>query len=932
MTVLPLRGREGELAVVVALMADLQAGRGGVILVEGWPGIGKSRFLAEAGRLALDVGMLLAAGRADEIEAVAPLSPLLSALSSGDRPVLARQRLRALERPGDQRFWLVEELAELLELRSRETPLLISLDDLQWADPATIWAVQALSQRLLSSPVGWLMAVRPGLMPAGLPRLLSELTAAGASRIELGPLSVSDTEALAASLLGGSPDPRLRSFLEGAGGNPFLSLELLHALLADESISLTDGVASVLTPGVPERFRLSVRGRLVTLSVAARQFLQAGSVFGRSFSLADVATVLGSWPGVLVSVVDEALQANVLTDSGSRLEFRHDLIRQAITEDMAGSTRVALHRAAAAAILARGGPPSEAAPHLLAAAEPGDQEAVTVLRQAAAEIAGQAPQVAAELALRAVDLTDPGQPGWTEALVGAVRLAAWASMFSAATALAERALDLELDADSEAMVRLGLADALVLSGRRREVVAQCRQALARSDFPLRLRCHFLHDLGVSLALEGEVTEAEGAYREALECAGPKDVALVIACRIVLAFLEGCRGHLSLWLTMAEQAARAAQKAGPEARQRFPQPSLATVLAVMDRFDDADSVLAACRLEAEEFGASWALEFCQRCVAYVRMMAGRLSDAAMEAEAALALIDAFDMWQDSDIPLGVLALVSFHRNDLEAAHAFVSRSAECTTIRAHSHPRYLDLAEALLQEAEGDFRGAVQVLEETFDRPEVLTQNLSVDPTLAPRLLRLAERAGDAARADAVVEGADGLARLNPTVASVVGSAAHCRGLRTGDSGQLVEAAELFRNSPRLMARASVFEDLGQTLVRSGDRDGGAVYLIDALEMYKDTGAARDESRVRRRLRRAGVKHRPNQSRPTRASLGWESLTSAELRVVTLAAQGLTNRQIGERLFLSTYTVATHLKHVFDKVGVSSRVELTRLAMTHISAV
>ena len=122
---------------------------------------------------------------------------------------------------------------------------------------------------------------------------------------------------------------------------------------------------------------------------------------------------------------------------------------------------------------------------------------------------------------------------------------------------------------------------------------------------------------------------------------------------------------------------------------------------MDRFDDADSVFAGYRREAEEFGASWALEFCQRCVAYVRMMAGRLSDAAMEAEAALALIDAFDMWQDSDVPFGVLALVSFHRNDLEAAHAFVSRSGQYTTVRAHSPPRYLDLAEALLHEAEGD---------------------------------------------------------------------------------------------------------------------------------------------------------------------------------------------------------------------------------------
>src|ERR1700722_15488530 len=120
---LPLRGREGELGVVTALIDGLREGRGGVILVEGWPGIGKSRFLAEAGQLGLEGGMLLAAGRADEIEDIAPLSPLLSALSSGDRPVLERRRLRALERPGDQRFWLVEELAEILELRSGEAAL-----------------------------------------------------------------------------------------------------------------------------------------------------------------------------------------------------------------------------------------------------------------------------------------------------------------------------------------------------------------------------------------------------------------------------------------------------------------------------------------------------------------------------------------------------------------------------------------------------------------------------------------------------------------------------------------------------------------------------------------------------------------------------------------------------------------------------------------
>lgn len=926
MRALPLRGREGEVRLLADLVGGLQEGRGGVVLVEGWTGIGKSRFLAEAGRLVLEADMLLAAGRADEIEAIAPLSPLLSALSSADRPVLERDRLRALERPGDQRFWLVEELAELLELRSRDTPMLISLDDLQWADPATIWAVQVLSQRLSSSPVGWLLAIRTGSMLAPLARLVSELTDAGASRIELGPLSASDVEALAADLLGGDPDPGLHRFLLGAAGNPFLSLDVLQDLLADDAISVTDGVASLVEPRVPERFRASVRGRLVTLSLAARHFLQAGSVFGRAFSVADVATVLGSWPGVLVPMVDEALQANVLIDSGGRLEFGHDLIRQAISDDMPGSTRIALHRAAAAAILARGGSPSEAAPHLVSAAEPGDSEAVTALQQAAIEIAGQAPATAAQLALRAIDLMSPGQPGWTEALVDAVRLLAWASRFSDAAALAERALGLELDAKAEAKVRLGLADTLVLSGRRREVVVQCREALSRSDFPPELRCHFLHDLGFSLAMDGDVTAAAVTYREAVESTGPGDVAVVIACRIVLGFLEGSRGHLTRSLTMAEEVARAATVAGPEARQRFPQAWLATVLAIMDRFDNADTVFVGYREEAEEFGSSWALEYCQRCVAKVRLMAGRLSDAATEAEATLALIDAFDMWHDSDIPYGVLALVSVHRDDLEAASTWVARASKYTAVYGHSPPLYLDLAEALLREAEGDFGEAMLALQDVFDRPEVLTQNLSIEPTFGPCLVRLAERAGDTTRASVVAETMDRLARLNPTVASVVASAAHCRGLRTGDCGLLVDAAERFRDSPRVMARASVFEDAGQALVAGGDRGDGVGYLTEALQRYRDAGAVRDEARVRRRLRGAGVNRRLTRARP-RPMLGWDSLTDAELRVVGHVAQGLTNRQIGERLFLSTHTVATHLKHAFEKVGVSSRVELTRIALT-----
>jgi ATP/maltotriose-dependent transcriptional regulator MalT len=925
----PLLGRQEETRVLASLLDALRAGRGGAVVVEGPAGIGKSRLLAEAARMAKDAGMLVAAGRADEIEALVPLAPLLSALGAGPSPILRREELRALERPGDQRFWLLEELAELLEVRSRSTPVLITIDDVQWADPATIWAVQSLAQRLASSPAGWVLAARPEAAATGANRLLAELAAAGAARIELAPFGPSDMETLAADVTGGTPDAELASFLAGAGGNPFLALDLLQALVADHAIRVEDGVASLVAPRVPDRFRATVRGRLGSLSLGALHFLQAASVFGRSFTVADVGAVLGSVPGALVPFLDETIRANVLVDEGGRLEFRHELIRQAIVADVAPSALVALHRGAAAAIVAGNGSATEAAGHLLTSAAPGDEGAVAILQRAAAETAGQAPRTAAALALGAIELMTPDRPGWPEALAGTVRLAAWGSRFPEAMALADRALALELDAEAASVVRLGLSDALMLGGRRREVIVQCREALARPDLSPRLRANFLHNLGFALAMEGEVSAAARAYDEGIACAEPRDEGVILACRIGIGFVTASGGHLAQALAISEGCARTAERGSTEVRQRFPQALLVGVLSAMDRFVEADAVLATYRKEAEELGASWALEFCERCACSSRMMAGRLGEAAVEAEVTLALIEALDMWHDSNLPLGVLALVSLHRNDLEAAEAHLARSRSYRDLYGHTLPAYLSLAEALLRDARGDPAGAVATLKETFDLPELLRQNLSRDPTLAPRLVRLAQRADDSGRAGVVIAAADELALLNPGFGAFAAAAAHCQGLATGDADGLVVAAEKFRDSPRVMARASAFEDAGQALLGREPDSRAARYLNEALESFHNAGAVRDEARVRRRLRRAGIRPSAQRVAPSaRPKLGWEAVSSAELRVVRLVAQGLTNRQVAERLYLSTYTVGTHLKHVFDKVGITSRVELTRLAVEH----
>jgi DNA-binding CsgD family transcriptional regulator len=164
------------------------------------------------------------------------------------------------------------------------------------------------------------------------------------------------------------------------------------------------------------------------------------------------------------------------------------------------------------------------------------------------------------------------------------------------------------------------------------------------------------------------------------------------------------------------------------------------------------------------------------------------------------------------------------------------------------------------------------------------------------------------------------------VATVAGTAAHVRGLIADDVRELRDAIEHFESGPRPIALASALEDAGVALLRRGDSDGAVASLGRALEIYAETRASRDETRLRARLRGLGVRRRlVPYSRP---ETGWQGLTDSELAVVKLVAQGMTNREVASRLYVSAHTVSTHLRHAFLKLDVNSRVELTRLAIEH----
>jgi DNA-binding CsgD family transcriptional regulator len=189
-------------------------------------------------------------------------------------------------------------------------------------------------------------------------------------------------------------------------------------------------------------------------------------------------------------------------------------------------------------------------------------------------------------------------------------------------------------------------------------------------------------------------------------------------------------------------------------------------------------------------------------------------------------------------------------------------------------------------------------------------------------VRIAAAVGDEELAEHGISIAERRARLNPDVPSCAAAATHARGIWSESAEDLESAVSLYRGGPRPLAYASALEDLGRLLAQRGDNAAAIAALDEALKILARVGAGWDAARVRGRLRRLGVRRRP--SKVDRPKTGWDALTETESVVVSLAAHGCTNQEIADKLFISPHSVDSHLRQIFAKLGVNSRVHLTRL--------
>ncbi|WP_342451896.1 ATP-binding protein [Streptomyces palmae] len=922
----PLRGREAELASIEERLDALARSEGGIVLVEGPAGIGRSRLLAEAAASAERRGIRVFHGAADPDGQFVPLGPLLDGLHSqaGPRPVATR--LRDLATTPGQRFWLLQELEDRVRETAGDGPLLIVLDDLQWCDDLTLLTLHTIAARLTSHAILWLVAVSGGSVPPGVRTTLERLRQIGAHELVLPALGEQAIARIAEDLLGAAPDPDVLRLAGRAEGVPLLLVELLGALRNEEVVTIENGMARLSAGSVPPRRLPSVGRRLAQLSDAARELVQTVAAAGRPVTVALVAELLGRSSAALITAVRESIDADLLVERGDRLEFRHDLIREAVEACLPLSLRQALRRQAAElpveSVPAPIGPSASPAGD----AEPGHRVQAERLRAAAAELAATAPEAAAELSLKALELTAEDAVERPRIIAETIPLLWQTGRPDRARELGAAALSADgLGPEAAARVHLALARLSAQFGFT-EMVWQARAGASLPRIPAALRARLLGLLCLGLALAGECQAAEQALaeaRESVEAAGDRAAeATVVMAESAVCF------HRMEWTEAIRRADRGAALAAELGDDPSPwdPPALwhGFLLNAAGRSAEALAAAEEGAREARGQGRTATTRLWLTNRARVLLDAGRLADARASADVASAMTDEFGRGDLADITLRhAMMRVALHTNDQQAAREYAARARR---MRSGGAPLVREVGSwmlALMADVEGRPDRAMAELDEVMaaraeERPALAGW---LDPADTPVLVRMAVRADAYERAAQAVGLAERRAALNPELPFLAATAAHARGLLDNDLGPLLRAVRLYEDCPRTMARASALEDAGRGLVATR-RFEAVPYLEAALALYTRAGAERDVTRVRRRLRAAGVRRRPSSA----ARAGeWPELTAAEVRVVRLVTQGLTNLQVAERLSLSPHTVSSHVRRAFTKLDLTSRAELTRLA-------
>jgi DNA-binding CsgD family transcriptional regulator/tetratricopeptide (TPR) repeat protein len=924
--------RDEELVRIGELLESARSGRGGVLVLEGPAGIGKTRLLRAAAALAEESGVTLLSARGSELERdfaygvvrqllERPLAEarnrqeLLSGAAALAAPVLSHRATSAERQPSSVfgalhgLYWLSANLASV-------KPIALAIDDAHWADRPSLRFLAYLANRLEGLAVGVLVARRVGEPGSDL-ELFGEIATSPLVRLQriehLSELAVG--ELIRAAVAEEPHSEFVRACHEATGGNPLLVHELV-ASVHREQLAPTADLATRIEQIGSENVAHWILLRLRRLGLEAVEFARAIAVLGEDAELPHVAALADMDQRSAVEAANRLTSVKIV-DAESPLSFVHPVVRGAVYQSLTSADRAHRHRQAAQLLAKRGAEPERVAGQLLPAEPAGESWAVEALHDAArAALERGAPEVAASYLRRAL-LERPSAERRPE-LVLELGLAEYQANEPEAVVHLEAALDCADDQSARARAAVALGLVLIGSAHGQRAVQVLDRAVRELD---------VVDPEGALAVEGSLL-AVALMDVSTAPLVPERV------KSLKARIQGGRAPRTVLAALAvhagfvdEPASRVAELAdrafSPEARVDGPASELpfyfpaCGALVMAERFDRARQLLDESVSEAQASGLApqFSTALCFR--SWLSLRRGDVADAAADASLSIEAGDFRSQRLVLPLSLAVLIAALTERGELAAAERELERSDLADGEHTSAYSALLLLSRGRLRLAQNRVREALDDALACGSLLEQLHAGTALASWRSDAALAYAAL-GDVHEAQRISADELELAR-SFGAPRALGVALRAVGLvkeSTVGLKYLGEAAAVLKETQAKLEYARVLIDLGAALRRAGSRVESRGYLSEGMDVAYRCGALALSERARAELVVAGA-------RPRRPVLsGRDALTASERRVARMAAEGLTNREIAQALFITTRTVEGHLTHVYRKLGIESRTELS----------
>jgi class 3 adenylate cyclase/DNA-binding CsgD family transcriptional regulator len=929
--------RAEELAAVDAAIAAARSGAGRLVVIEGPPGIGKTSVLGEGRGRAAAGGLTVLFARASELEASFSfgvvrqlLEAAVTSATEGEQSRLlggAAAQAARLFRPSDGSesneedlygllhglYWLTVNLAD-------SRPIALAIDDLQWADASSLRWLAYLARRLEGVPVSVFATLRP--IEDEHPVLTEILADPTTAIVRPNALSAPSVAELVQQELGAEAEPAFsRACHHATGGNPLLLRELLRTL-AGEDVAPVEASTPVVERLAPDAVTRSVRVRLSRLPAEAERLARVVAILGDRADREQAAALAGLERREIAPAAAALARVDLLRPEPP-FSFVHPLVRNAVYESIPSPEREAEHARAAEVLDELRAPPEQVAAQLLLAPPESVARTVEVLREAAARAAAEA---GLESAVRYLTraLEEPLSDEERGDLL--LELAAVEGSLGAPAVIAHlrEAVPLMGDPRRQAEASLALGHALYWAGDEEQGVEVLERALAeQADLDLELRYRLEADFVVN------ATRVPSQYQRARERLAQLDVSLDEGpgARVIL---TGQAYHQTAGGGDAEQAgavALAALTAMPPEERARNYTAGAYALLRTDRLDEGVHLLDETLADARKRGAVFHFSSLSMTRGIFHYARGALIEAEADGRAALETLPHRNAWFRFAAH-GWLAQILVERAAIDEAAGLLDAVEPTVPADAFSRAPVLR-GRTLVDAARGDHRAALAHALELGGALAAFGHTIPAASYPAWRSLAALEHhaLGEAAAALALAREEVELAR-EWGVASTLGRALRILGsIQGGDAGidLLQESVGVLEPSPARVEHAYALADLGAALRRANRRADAREHLRQALELAQRGGATLLAERAHEELIATGA-------RPRRVELsGAAALTPSERRIAALAAEGQTNRDIAQALFVTLRTVEMHLSNAFRKLGISSRTQLSAALATAADA-